>query len=215
MRNRAKLFTLLALLLTACAGGDQHTGGNQIARRDRIDMAFNMQTGQPIPEALPDPGRWISLGTETIQGQRQTMVWVKPVAMTPRAAVASPIDASKAVQLFRPLESFSREWTERFEYQDLPRPSVTPAAYLDVFRDLQARNCPSGTVEPLRVESAELLLEARSGGCAAFGEQDEIDRFIFGQSDMFHMIYVVKAHEMTEAQRAIGLKAVNAWNLAP
>jgi len=207
MRSSVKLVPLLALMLAACGGG--------AAPKDQMQMEFEVRNGQPIPDAFPDPDRWRFLGAETVARQRQAMVWIKPVVMPRAADAASPGGAAQAVELFKRPEPFSGEWTERFEYQDLPRPNGTPAAYLEIFKAAQARSCASATVEAVRVETAELLLEARSGGCAALGELDEIDRFIFGRTDLFHMVYVVKAHDMTEAQRAVGLKAVNAWNIGP
>ncbi len=96
----------------------------------------------------------------------------------------------------------------------MARPSVSPAEYLDTFKAALSRDCPSATFTPIRLDSAELLLEAKSGGCARFGNQDEIDRFLFGRHDLFHMNYMVKSLDMTPDQRAVGIKAVNDWNLS-
>ena len=125
----------------------------------------------------------------------------------------SAASAQAAALFLKPREEYPHEWSESFEYQDLPRPAMSPQAYLDVFKELQLRGCPSGSVTPMRVSSAELLLEAKSGGCQRFGDQDEIDRFLFGKTDMFHMTYMVKTLEMTPEQREAGIKAVTAWNI--
>lgn len=45
---------------------------------------LDTHTGQPIPVALPDPGKWVFIGTQTVPGKYQHMEWVKPVHMEPR-----------------------------------------------------------------------------------------------------------------------------------
>jgi hypothetical protein len=114
---------------------------------------------------------------------------------------------------FKPREEYPHEWSESFEYQDLPRPAMSSQEYLDFFKQQQKRACASGSVAPIRVDSTVLLLEAKSGGCERFGDQDEIDCFLFGKTDMFHMSYLVKTFEMTPEQREVAIKAVTAWTL--
>jgi len=191
------------------------------ATPDRINMAFDMKTGQPIASGLPHPETWVYLGMQrTSDNKLQALAWVKPVRMTPRPNQSdvtgrmSNAASMKVVALFlKPREEYPHAWSESFEYQDLPRPAMLPQAYLDVFKELQLRGCPSGSVTPINVSSTELLLEAKSGGCQRFGDQDEIDCFLFGKTDMFHMTYMVKTLEMTPEQRAVAIKAVTAWNI--
>jgi hypothetical protein len=57
------------------------------------------------------------------------------------------------------------------------------------------------------------MFEAKSGGCPHYGDVDEIDRYLFGKSDLFQLEYTVKAREMTPAQRDAGIKAVSAPRL--
>jgi hypothetical protein len=145
------------------------------------------------------------------------MEWVKPVQMEPRPSTVSAsmqASAQMATQLGKPAEAPPGDWTESFEYQVVARPSVSPAEYLETFKALQSRDCPSATVTPIRVDSAELLLEAKSGGCARYGDQDEIDRLLFGRNGLFHMVYSVKSLDMTADQRKVGINAVNDWNLS-
>lgn len=185
---------------------------------DHINMAFDMKSGQPIASGLPHPETWVYLGMQrTSDNKLQALAWVKPVGMIPRpnqsGTVSSAASAQVAALFLKPREEYPHEWSESFEYQDLPRPAMSPQAYLDVFKELQLRGCPSGSVTPISVNSTELLLEAKSGGCQRFGDQDEIDRFLFGKTDMFHMSYMVKTLEMTPEQRETGIKAVTAWNI--
>ena len=187
------------------------------ATPDRINMEFDTKSGQPIPVALPHPETWVCLGTRTVPGKLQTMAWVKPVAMAPRQYQSGKQSGAAIYQvgvlLYKPLEKYPHEWSESFEYQDLPRPAMSPQKYLDFFKEQQKRICPSGSVSPISISSTELLLEANSGGCERFGDQDEIDCFLFGKTDLFHMNYMVKSREMTPEQREIGIKAVTSWNI--
>ena len=188
------------------------------ATQDHINMACDLKSGQPIASGLPHPETWVYLGMQrTSDNKLQALAWVKPVGMTPRpnqsGTMSSAASAQVAALFLKPREEYPHEWSESFEYQDLPRPAMSPQAYLDVFKELQLRSCPSGSVTPISVSSTELLLEAKSGGCQRYGDQDEIDRFLFGQTDMFHMTYMVKTLEMTPEQHEAGIKAVTAWNL--
>ncbi len=178
---------------------------------------FVLNGGQPIPVGLPHPETWVYLGIQkTSDNKLQSMTWVKPVAMPSRQYQSG--DQSKAAidealaQLFKPLEKYPQEYSESFEYQDFPRPLKSPQEYIDVLKELQLSGCPSGSVTPIRVSSTELLVEMKSGGCERFGNQDEIDRFLFGKTDLFHMNYMVKSPEMTPEQREIAIKAVTSWS---
>jgi hypothetical protein len=91
---------------------------------------------------------------------------------------------------------------------------VSPQKFLEVFKEEHLRQCPSGSVTPVQVSDTEFLFEVKSGGCPHFGDQDEIDRFLFTESDAFHLIYTVKAREMTPVQRDVGIAAVNKYKLA-
>ncbi|HUA38178.1 MAG TPA: hypothetical protein VMA35_07225 [Candidatus Sulfopaludibacter sp.] len=187
------------------------------ATQDHINMSFDLKSGQPIASGLPHPETWVYLGMQrTSDNKLQALAWVKPVGMIPRSiqsGAMSSADSVQAAALFlKPREEYPHEWSESFEYQDLPRPAMSPQAYLEVFKELQLRGCPSGSVTPISVSSTELLLEAKSGGCQRFGDQDEIDRFVFGKTDTFHMTYMVKTLEMTPEQREVAIKAVAMWN---
>lgn len=188
------------------------------ATQDHINMACDLKSGQPIASGLPHPETWVYLGMQrTSDNKLQALAWVKPVGMTPRpnqsGTMSSAASAQVAALFLKPREEYPHEWSESFEYQDLPRPAMLPQAYLDFFKAQQKRACPSGSVTPIIVNSTELLLEAKSGGCQRFGDQDEIDCFLFGKTDMFHMTYMVKTLEMTPEQREVAIKAVTAWNI--
>lgn len=182
---------------------------------DRIFMQFDVDSGQPIANGLTNPGSWVFLGTRTIPNKMQTMTWVRPIGMTPREV--RHLDQKEAVKVYvligKPRESFSGEYSESFEYQDLARPRGKPQQYFDAFKQQQLQACPSGIVAPISVNETELILEAKSGGCERFGDQDEIDRFLFGRRDLFHMVYSVKLREMTAEQHAAAMKAVTAWQM--
>jgi hypothetical protein len=188
------------------------------ATPDHINMAFDMKSGQPIASGLPDPETWVYLGMHrTSDNKLQAMTWVKPVAMSPRPYQSGSMSKAASAQVvaifLKPLEQYPQAWSDSFEYQDLPRPAMSPQEYLDFFKAQQNRACPSGSVMLIRVNGTELLLEAKSGGCERFGDQDEIDYFVFGRTDMFHMSYMVKTFEMTPEQRETGIKAVTTWNM--
>lgn len=188
------------------------------ATPDHINMTLDMKSGQPIASGLPHPETWVYLGMQrTSDNKLQSLTWVKPVAMSPRpyqSGSMSDAASAQVVALFlKPRQEYPHPWSESFEYQDLPRPAISPQAYLEVFKELQLRACSSGSVTPIRVDSTELLLEAKSGGCERYGDQDEIDCFLFGRTDMFHMSYMVKTLEMTPEQREAGIKAVTEWNI--
>ena len=188
------------------------------ATPDHINMAFDMKSGQPIASGLPHPETWVYLGMQrTSDNKLQALAWVKPMGMAPRPIYSGSMSKAASAQVvalfLKPREEYPHAWSESFEYQDLPRPAMSPQEYLDFFKAQQKRACPSGSVTPIRVNSTELLLEAKSGGCERFGDQDEIDCFLFGKTDMFHMSYMVKTLEMTPEQHEIGIKAVTAWNI--
>lgn len=174
----------LAPALAVCALALSLSLLSGCAPSDSMRMAFDTKGGQPVPQGLPEPEKWTYLGAQTIPGRMQAMAWEKPGAVR-----------------------------EKFEYQDLPRPDLSPQKYLEDFKARQAQACPSFSVTPLRVTEKELLLKVTSGGCARFGEMAEIDRYIFGKTDLFHMSYMVTARDLTAAQRDAGIKAVTAWNM--
>jgi hypothetical protein len=125
------------------------------------------------------------------------MTWVKPINMPPREIHKTDQGiALKALGLLgKPLESYAGEYSDSFEYQSFPRPRGDPKQYFDSFKQQQMQACPSGDVTLIRVSDAELLFEARSDGCERFGEQSEIDRFLFGKRTVFHMVYMAKGRE--------------------
>ena len=98
-----KLITLIGFTgLTLCLLGG-------CATPDRINMGFDMGSGQPIANGLPHPETWVYLGMQkTSDNKMQAMAWVKPVAMQPRPYQHG--NQSKAAvrlslaQLFKPRE---------------------------------------------------------------------------------------------------------------
>jgi hypothetical protein len=185
------------------------------ASPDQIAMDFDTATGQPIASGLSDPGSWVFLGTKTIPHKLQTMTWVKPDDVAPRESqtLDQPAALRVYVQINKARDAYRGPYSESFEYQNTPRPRGTPKQYFDDYKREQVKACPTGTAELMRVSDNELLMEAKSGGCEKFGDQDEIERFIFGRQSLFHMIYMVKSRDMTPEQRDAAVKAVSAWNL--
>ena len=173
-------------------------------RPDHLAMRFQNVNGQQIPDGLPDPARWQYSGAAVVPGTAGMAAWVEPKN--------TPAPASKTKGAVKPRPT---DWAAGFEYQNLPLPAVASDKYLDIFKAKQAENCPTASVTPLRVDKNELLLEAKSGGCARFGTQSEIDRFLFGENRLFHMVYTIQSLELSPPDRADALRAVNAWNLAP
>jgi len=200
------IVTLAALML--CAAGSA-------ASADSVLMDFDTSSGQPIASGLPNPETWVYLGTQTIPGKMQTMMWVKPTGVPPREVHKDDQTLfSKAIgMLGKARENYAGDYSESYEYQDLRRPKGSPQQFFEAFKQQQLQSCPTGTVTLISVSATELLLQATSGGCERFGDQDEIDRFLFGKRDMFHMVYMVKARAMTTEQRESGIRAVSTWSM--
>ena len=174
---------------------------------DRMALTFRTETGQPVPSGLDEPSRWVYVGDQTIPDTAKIMAWAETPAEKSAKAPAKP-SGSK-----RNGKAAPADWVAWFEYQDLPKPAVGPDQYLAYFKAQEAANCPSGTVTPVKVDKTELLLEARSGGCTRFGTQSEVDRFVFADTRMFHMVYAVRAPSLSASDRRAALQAVNAWHL--
>jgi hypothetical protein len=157
---------------------------------DKIEWRFNRSGKDLIPAGLPNPEQWVALEKDAdSSGRPSAMTWVRHSGKDPG------------------------EWTEMFGYHDLPQEGISPREFFDQFKAGQARQCPSGTVSLIELSDTELMFEAKSGGCPHYGDVDEIDRYLFGKSDLFQMEYTVKAREMTPAQRDAGIKAVSAPRL--
>jgi hypothetical protein len=157
---------------------------------DKIEWSFNNNGKDRIPDGLPNPEQWVALEKDAdSSGRPSAMTWVRHSGKDPG------------------------EWTEMFGYHDLPQEGISPREFFDQFKAGQARQCPSGSVSLIELSDNELMFEAKSGGCPHYGDVDEIDRYLFGKSDLFQMEYTVKAREMTRAQRDTGIKAVSAPRL--
>lgn len=174
---------------------------------DRLALTFRNDTGQPVPSGLSDPARWVYVGNQTVPGAATMMAW----AERPDGKTVKP--PAKAVNLKRPAKPAPPDWVAWFEYQDLPKPAVGTDQYLAYFRSREAAHCPSATVTPVKVDKSELVLEATSGGCPTFGTQSEVDRFVFAETRMFHMVYAVRTPNLSAPDREAALRAVNAWQL--
>jgi Domain of unknown function (DUF4410) len=188
---------------------------------DRIGLAFDMQSGQLIPSGLPHPENWVYLGIKTVPGKVRNMTWVKPADMPPRQYQrGSPSldhqNAGVALALLdKPQVGSAPEWSELFEYLEMRRPAMSAQEYLVGFTEQLKSRCPSSSVTPILVSSTELLLEIKSGGCELYGDRDEIDCFLFGETHQFNISYVVKSREMNPEQRESGVTAVTTWKIKP
>ncbi len=187
-------------------------------------MAFDNKSGQPIADVLPSPETWVYMGFETIPHKYQSMLWVRPAGMTPRQTTSA--SQEKAIQdqnaiksinevFSKPKQQYSGAWLESFEYQDLLRPTISPQKYLDIFTEKLLKNCPSATVTPILVTDNELILEAKYGVCTNSVNVGnvEIDRFYFGNTDLFQMVYLFNSPEISQQQRDIAYKAVSTWKI--
>lgn len=187
---------------------------------NEIIQAMDFNTGQLIPIELPHPETWICLGIKRASnGALLQALWVKPIAMTPRDIVGSSHAEAKAAyvqanrECGKPLVLSPPPHSESFEYLDFTRGSSTPATFLEKLQQRLSKDCPSASLTPITMNDTELLYEIKSGGCPPVGEQEEIDRVLFGKRDLFSMFYKVNAHEMTPEQREAGIKAVTAWKM--
>jgi hypothetical protein len=187
--------------------------------QDKIGLSFEMSGGQLIPRGLPQPEAWVYFGKTMVPGKALDMTWVKPVVMPPRQDQSDnpPLDNENSeaalALLERPQVGKAPEWSECFEYLDLPLPAISPQEYLVGFTEHLESRCPTASVIPIRVSSTDLLLEIKSGGCELYGDQAEIDCFLFGKTDLFHMTYSVKSRELTPEQRETGIKLVTTWKI--
>src|SRR5260370_29039190 len=141
---------------------------------DKIEWSFNNNGKDRIPDGLPNPEQWVALEKDAdSSGRPSAMTWVRHSGKD------------------------SGEWTEMFGYHDLPQEGISPREFFDQFKAGQAPQCPSGTGSLIKLSVTELMFEAKSGGCPHYGEVDEIDRYLFGESDLFQMEYTDNALEMT------------------
>jgi hypothetical protein len=199
------------------SGHTSQAGGPMI--HDIIGLSFELHGGQLIPRGLPQPEAWVYLGKQLVPGKGLHMTWVKPVVMPPPQDQSGnpPLDnenSEAAVALLdKPRVGKAPEWSELFEYLDLPLPAVSPREYLVGFTEHLESHCPAASVIPIRVGSADLLLEIKSGGCELYGDEAEIDCFLFGKTDLFHMTYAVKSRELTPGQRETGINMVTTWKI--
>jgi hypothetical protein len=185
---------------------------------DHIGLAFEFRNGQLIPKGLPQPEAWVYLGKKLVPGRILNMTWVKPIALTspqnrsqqPSQELGTP--AAALALLDMPQVASVPEWSELFEYLNLPLPAMSPQEYLLGFTENFKRHCPAATVTPILVSGTELLLEMKSGGCDKYGDRAEVDRFFFGKANLFHLSYSFKSREMTSAQRDTAIKMLTSWN---
>jgi hypothetical protein len=207
------LITALAVLLAGCIAPQ----GPLL--HDQIGLSFEIRGGQLIPRGLPQPEAWVYLGKKMVPGKALDMTWVKPVVMPPRQDQSGnpPLDDENSEAVVALLDKAhpgkAPEWSECFEYVDLPLPATSPQEYLAGFTKNLKSHCPTASVIPIRVSGTDLLLEINSGGCELYGDQAEIDCFLFGKTDLFHMNYTVKSRELTPEQRGTGIKLVTTWKI--
>lgn len=186
---------------------------------DQIRLSFEMRGDQLIPRGLPQPEAWVYFGKKLVPGKGLDMTWVKPIVKPPgHDQTANPpldnehTEAALAL-LEKPQVGKAPEWSECFEYVDLPLPAISPQEFLAGFTEHLKGHCSTASVIPIRVSSTDLLLEINSGGCELYGDQAEIDCFLFGKTDLFHMNYTVRSRALTPDQRETGIKMVTTWKI--
>lgn len=178
--------------------------------------SYDISTGEPIPVGLRPPGAWVYLGQETKPPQVQTMRWVRPEGMAPRPALPPAQGGAQngpdpATQLRKPMAA-PGAWTASYEFQVMPRPPQPGQEYFASFREAMLAECPSADIRPLQLDSVDIVIEAHARGCARFGQQSQIDRFLFGAKNLYHIVYVIHAGTFTREQHAEALDALRAWS---
>jgi hypothetical protein len=181
----------LAVIYAASAAGlpqkkadSVHTALTMKSNCPRLDMSCS------VPLGLSDSEKWVFLGEKKTPGEMLKWTWAKPSQSDPT------------------------QWTELFEYENVPRGKWTAKKYLAMFNTELANRCASAKLIVVRQSDTELLFEINSVGCPSHSD-DEIDLFLFGKSDLFQVVYTVKGREMSEEQRKVGLAALSNWGLNP
>jgi hypothetical protein len=105
------------------------------------------------------------------------------------------------------------KWTELFEYQNAPRPIVSTKQFFARLGDEVVSECPTATFTLIKADRSDLMFQTKSGGCARFGDQDEIERFIFGKSNLFHLMYTARTRVMTPKQRDDAIRLLSSFRL--
>jgi hypothetical protein len=105
------------------------------------------------------------------------------------------------------------QWTELFECQNAPRPVVSVQQFFARLGDEVLRECPTATFSLIRRSESDQMFETKSRGCRRFGDQDEIERFIFGESNLFHLMYTVRKPEMSPQQRDDAIRLLASFKL--
>jgi hypothetical protein len=182
-----------------------------------ILKSFDTTTGEPVPMGLQDPGSWVYLGQQSLPGPVQSMRWIRPEGTPPRPVAVPAKDGSAprpdpAAQLGKPATAPTGTWSASYEFQTAPSPGQPGQAYFAAFRRAMMAECPSAEVTPLQLDSVEIVVEAHARGCPRFGQQSQIDRFLFGGTDLYHMVYAIHAGSFAPGQRREALDAVTAWN---
>lgn len=175
------IVVLLGLFATGCSAG--------ATEPHPIAVPFHTESltkGRAVPAKLQNQEKWVLVDHQVVAGKFERMTWHKLAD-----------------------RDHPEKWSESFEYDDMPRVPLSPRRFLDFEKQSYAKQCPSGTVTPIAVSDTELTVETKP--CGPLGEQDEIDRFMFGKQDTFDVTYIVTAAEMISAQREQGLAALAAW----
>lgn len=183
---------------------------------DSLEMSLDLTTGQLVPLGLPHPETWICLGMNTTSNKAVLRaVWVKPAAMPPRETPSDRKAAADRAIAYcsRPLTSFPEKIAESFEFRHLSRNRDTPSQLFESLKQALAKECPSVSITLTTLSDTELLYEVRSGGCPAVGDQDQINRLVFGRHELYSLFYKVNAAEMSSEQRELGIKALTAWKM--
>ena len=143
-----------------------------------VKMSLGFETGELVPYGLLHPETWVYLGAQTdSQGNPGHMFWIRPLNVVPRAmskeqAIAALKKAGNPLQ--KPLEKETPEFSEAFEFYDLPRPKGTAQQYFEERKQQLLQACPSAALTPIAESDAELLFEMKVTGCAPTPDQDEI-----------------------------------------
>lgn len=188
----------LAALLILVSVGSIARAGSARQKADSVHSAYYLKKNCPqpvsmsctVPKGLSDPEMWVFLDVKHVPKELLKWTWAKPSQEDPT------------------------QWTELFEYQNTPRGKWTPGKYLENFKKDLANACPIAKLNVTQQTSNELVFELDSIGCPSHGD-DEIDRFLFGKSDLFQLVYTVKGHEMSPEQRSMGMAALGNWGLNP
>jgi hypothetical protein len=106
-------------------------------------------------------------------------------------------------------------WTEALELFNTGRKNFPPTpeeAYEHLMEDRQ-KICPESSFNVIGKDSSTILYEMKTINCSPYQDENSITRIIYGNTDVFMLIYTIKIRDIPKEKRDEWIKTLSAAHM--